>query len=93
MEKIPTVIESPSDKIGRLIKEVMGRIDILEFQEKMTAFAEQISKKHPDYKRYQCYHKLIISTPPERADIEEDFEGEDSVAGFLEGLLKTKTQL
>ena len=89
MEKIPSTIESPSDKIRRLVMDVIGRVNIVEFQNKMVAFAKQIRKNHPDFYYYRCYHRLIGSTPPERSNIEEDFEGGDSIVAFLEGLLKT----
>ncbi len=93
IKQIPYPPESASDKIGRLLNEVMGRIDIIEFNEKMVAFARKIRVNHPDYQQYRCYHKLIGSTLPEDAQntIEEDFKGEDSVAGFLEKLLKKGT--
>ncbi len=91
IKQIPYPPESATDKVSRLLDEVHGKMDILEFHEKMVAFAQKIQKDHPDFNRYRCYHKLIGSTPPEYADIEKDFEGKDSVAGFIEGLLKTES--
>lgn len=90
MEKIPSFSESTVEKIGRLLDDVLERVDILEFQEKMIAFTAKIRKRHPDYDRYRCYHKLIGSTLPENDSniIEDDFKGEDSVVAFLENLLK-----
>lgn len=91
IRQIPDSPESTIDKINRLLSEAMDRMDILEFFEKINLFAGKIRANHPDYDRYRCYHKLIASTIPENEPniIEEDFEGEDSVIGFLEGLLKT----
>ena len=91
IKQIPYPPESTTDKVNRLLEEVYNRIDLLEFHEKMVAFAKNIQKNHPEnFRQYRCYHKLIGSTLPENAQniIEEDFEGEDSVVGFLEGLLK-----
>jgi hypothetical protein len=90
IKQIPSSPESVIDKIDRLLEDAQNRMDIVEFNEKLVTFAQKIKKNHPDYQRYRCYHKLIGSTPFEDDPnvIEEDFEGEDSVAAFLEGLLK-----
>ncbi len=90
IKQSPYPPESATDKVGKLKDEVLGQMDILEFHEKMVAFAKKLQKNYPDVSQYRCYHKLIGSTLPEDAQniIEEDFEGDDSVAGFLEGLLK-----
>jgi hypothetical protein len=89
IEQIPSS-EKITDKINRLILEVLDYMDVLEYHKKMAAFAKKIREKYPDYDRHRCYHKLVGSTIPEDVPniVEEDFEGEDSVAGFLEGLLK-----
>lgn len=90
LKQIPYPPEKAVDKIGRLIMEVINHVDVMEYNDKMVAFAEKIRANHPDYQKRRCYHKLIGSTMPEDAQnvIEEDFEGEDSVVAFLGGLLK-----
>ena len=63
MEKIPSTIESPSDKIRRLVMDVIGRVNIVEFQNKMVAFAKQIRKN-------QIRHAFRKIPPPQGAPAE-----------------------
>ena len=90
LKQMPNPPESAYNKVSRLMDEVLNHIGIEEFYEKMLVFAKKIQKDHPDFKQYRCYHKLVFSGLPEDAPdiIGKDFEGEDSIVAFLEGLLK-----
>jgi len=91
IQQIPSSSESVTDKVGRLRRDVLKHMDVLEFNEKMMAFIEKIKENYPNYKRYRCFHKLIGSSGTEDMPniIDKDFEGENSIVSFLEELLKT----
>lgn len=89
LKQMPYLSELPVEKITRLRSEVLKRMDIIVFNEKMVAFARKIQKTYPDFQQYRCYHQLIGSTILESEHVVDgDFEGDDSVIRFLEGLLK-----
>lgn len=89
METPPSSTESWDKKVNELINQVMDRVDIMDFHEKMIVLAQRIRERYPDYMKYRYYHKLIGSTPVEEVFeyIDKDFEGDCSVIAFFEGLL------
>lgn len=89
MEHEPHVSDRDAIKArySELAKQLLGKIDPIEYHERRSALARRLQEKYPDAKNRAWYHWLIGSTPPPTAT-PEDFPGEDSVEHFLESLVQ-----
>lgn len=75
-------------RVGELRAEAVKKRGIVEAFGKIAEKSADLDRKYhdKDVTKHVWYHALAGSTPPDHADILEDFPGEDSVEKFLEDL-------
>lgn len=73
-------------KHGEAIHRKDGKIDFEKYEE-LVGFLKGLGKRYPDARSYLAFHIASGSTPREGSIEHFDFEGEDSIEKFLEGMI------
>ena len=75
------------DTLGQAMQEARKTDNLVGFMDSLADFASNLEQKYPDTQSRRLWHLLAYSTPkPEDANNMEDYQGEDSIIRFIEGL-------